>query len=180
MTHPHQHPGLYARRHAAFTLVELLAVIVVLAVLSAVAIPSFLDLRFRSAATAVAADFRVIAGAANSYFQSTGTWPSDGRDAMPAELDRYFSHAQLSGGVGTPMGADTIYDWNGPPLVSATGTLFDGPNFSVYPWSGRWVTPRDWTDEEIAILRRVDSMIDDGDIDAGRLRNNLAYLFNLP
>jgi len=77
------------------------------------------------------------------------------------------------------MSADTIYDWNGPPLVSATGTLFDGPYFSVYPWAGPWVTPRDWTAQDETILRRVDTMIDDGDINTGRVRASLAYLFNL-
>lgn len=161
-------------------MVELVAVMVVLAVLSAVAVPTFLDLRSRAAAAAVAADFRVITGAANAYFQTNGTYPSDGWNELPNEFDAYFSHAQLSGSVGTPMGADTIYDWNGPPLVSATGTLFNGPHFSIYPWAGQYVTPRDWTDQDTAILRRVDAMIDDGDIDTGRVRNDLAYLFNLP
>lgn len=152
---------------------------VVLAVLSAVVAPTFFDLRSHAAAAGVAADFRVISGAANSYFQSNGTYPPDGWNELPSEFDTYFSHAQLSGSVGTPMGTDTIYDWNGPPLVSITGTLFDGPYFSVYPWAGQYVTPRDWTTQDTAILRRVDTMIDDGDINAGRVRNNLAYLFNL-
>ena len=158
---------------------ELVAVIVVLAVLSAVAIPSFMDLRTSAAAAGVAADFRVIAGAANSYYQSTGTWAPDGWYEMPSVFDPYFSHSQLSGSVGTPMGADTIYDWNGPPFVNATGTLFDGPYYSVYPWAGPYTTPRDWTAQDETILRRVDTMIDDGDINTGRVRASLAYLFNL-
>lgn len=160
-------------------MVELVAVIVVLAVLSAVAIPSFLDLRTSAAAAGVASDFRVIAAAANSYYQTTGTWAPDGWYAMPAAFDPYFSHSQLSGGVGTPMGADTIYDWNGPPYVSATGILYDGPYFSVYPWAGPSVTARSWTAQDLTILRRVDTMIDDANANTGRLRGNLAYLFNL-
>lgn len=59
----------------AFTLVELLIVIVILAVLSAIILPKFYDQSKRSKESALKADLRLLRTAITSYQTDTGYYP---------------------------------------------------------------------------------------------------------
>lgn len=152
--------------------------IVVLAVLSGVAIPKFNSYAEHATAVALAADFRVISSAGWSYYRDTGTWAPDSWFSFPPELEPYFWSSQSVLNLGTPLAKDSIYDWNGPPLVQGSGLLGNGPSFSVQPNNGvnqhRWYTAR-----ELDILGRMDILIDDGDMNTGRVQWGY-YFFNMP
>jgi type II secretory pathway pseudopilin PulG len=159
-------------------LVELIAVIVVLAVLSGVAIPKFANISDQATAVAIARDFRVISNAGWAYVRDTGSWAPDAWHAFPPEFAPYFSSQQQQINIGTPLAKDTIYDWNGPPYVLPTGLLYNGPGFSIQPNDGvgnhRSITAREWS-----IVQRMDAIIDGGDHNTGRIRWGF-YAYNLP
>jgi prepilin-type N-terminal cleavage/methylation domain-containing protein len=166
-------------RAPAFTLVELIAVIVVLAILAAVAVPRYFDHRLRSVSVAVAADYRLMTNAAWSYFRDTGQWAPDAWIAFSPELQQYLTSNQRIGRSGTPLAEDVIYDWNGPPLRSPTGLLSLGPSLNSLTFNGTTNSYRPWSANELAVFLQVDSMIDDGSGATGRMRGS-EYFFNLP
>jgi prepilin-type N-terminal cleavage/methylation domain-containing protein len=166
--------------HPGFTLIELIAVIVVLAVLAAVAVPRYFDYSRRARVSAIAADFKAISSAGWAYFRDTGTWAPDAWHVFPVQLRPYLTTTQSLTNVHTPLGPSTIYDWNGPPLVSATGTLGNGPSFSLMTFQpGSPTTTRATTAEEQSIMRDVDTLIDNGSTTTGRIQG-FYYFFNLP
>ncbi|MCU0688407.1 MAG: type II secretion system GspH family protein, partial [Phycisphaerales bacterium] len=63
--------------HPAFTLVELVAVIVVLAILAAVAVPRYFDYQQRAVATRMARDINVFYYALRAYRRDTGVAPPE-------------------------------------------------------------------------------------------------------
>lgn len=59
----------------AFTLIELLIVVAIIAILAAVALPNLLEAQMRSRVTRMIADMRSIATAAEMYFTDHGVYP---------------------------------------------------------------------------------------------------------
>ena len=64
------------RRYRAFTLVELLIVIVVLAVLAAIVIPKFADSGSRSKDSSLKSDLQVVRSAVDLFKTDTGAYPA--------------------------------------------------------------------------------------------------------
>ena len=64
------------RRRAAFTLVELLVVVVVLGILAAMAIPKFKNTKGKANAAALRTDLRNLATAEESYFYTNNHYTS--------------------------------------------------------------------------------------------------------
>lgn len=63
------------KRPCAFTLIELLIVVAIIALLAAVAVPNFLEAQTRARAAAVRADMRTIAVAAEAYHSDNNAYP---------------------------------------------------------------------------------------------------------
>jgi prepilin-type N-terminal cleavage/methylation domain-containing protein len=63
------------KRLTAFTLIELLIVVAIIAILAAIAVPNFLEAQTRSKVSRVYADFRSIATAIESYAVDTNKYP---------------------------------------------------------------------------------------------------------
>jgi prepilin-type N-terminal cleavage/methylation domain-containing protein len=66
----------------AFTLIELLIVVAIIAILAAIAVPNFLEAQTRSKVSRVQADFRTLATAIESYFVDKNSYPYDQDDQI--------------------------------------------------------------------------------------------------
>lgn len=73
MSRPASVTHLSAPRHAAFTLVEIMIVVVIIGILAALAIPGFQKMRTASQDKAVLNNARQIANAAEQYYHETGS-----------------------------------------------------------------------------------------------------------
>ena len=67
-------------RRAAFTLLELVIVVAIIAILSAVAVPTFLEAQTRSKVARVRGDVRTVGIAVETYLSDYGTYPLDPYD----------------------------------------------------------------------------------------------------
>ena len=74
-----RHPHPAERRHAgarrAFTLIELLVVVAIISILSAIAVPNFLEAQVRSKVARAKGDMRTIATALESYHADNNRYP---------------------------------------------------------------------------------------------------------
>jgi len=65
------------RKRTAFTLIELLIVVAIIAILAAIAVPNFLEAQTRSKVSRTHNDLRALATALESYFVDTNKYPTD-------------------------------------------------------------------------------------------------------
>ena len=84
-----KNPPLRRPRTAAFSLVELAVVVLIISLLAAIAVPAFKRVTIRARSAAVANDLRVFAAAFQVYVHEHGDWPpGDGTPgAFPAGLE---------------------------------------------------------------------------------------------
>jgi prepilin-type N-terminal cleavage/methylation domain-containing protein len=74
----------------AFTLIELLIVVAIIAILAAIAVPNFLEAQTRSKVSRVQADFRTLATAIESYFVDKNSYPWDQDDDITSSGEDGF------------------------------------------------------------------------------------------
>ncbi|MEO1583245.1 MAG: prepilin-type N-terminal cleavage/methylation domain-containing protein [Planctomycetota bacterium] len=138
------------RARRAFTLVEILIVVVILGILAAVVVPSFANAVEPSRHSAFATSMRAFAQAMQFYRAENGAWPEDGTSGeAPAgtedllDIDAFESI--------TPIGG--VWDTESDPagLGYGVGVVFNGEGES--------------RDSEYMLL--IDELIDDGDLTSG-------------
>jgi prepilin-type N-terminal cleavage/methylation domain-containing protein len=79
------------RRRHGFTIIELLAVMIVIGLLAGIALLKYIDLRHRARAVAVAADLESVRLAAYGAWYEHNTWPNDAAPGqVPADLVPYL------------------------------------------------------------------------------------------
>src|SRR6266513_2538776 len=86
------------RKHAGFTLVEIMIVVAIIALLAAIAVPGFLRARKRSQASKILNDLRIIDGAVDQYAVETGRKTGD--QVLVADWTNYLkkdTHLYLTG-----------------------------------------------------------------------------------
>lgn len=138
----------------AFSLIEILVVVVVIGILAAVVVPNSIRAGDTARVTATAEDLKAIARAVDAYRNATGRWPRDvNRGIMPPEIAEYFKKADPFQKM-VPIGG--VYDYDGP-----SGSR--GPRVSIRSGTGNPL-PDD------ATVLELDRLMDDGDVTTGRLR----------
>lgn len=137
------------RPKKGFTLIELLVAVVVIGLMAAMAIPTFLKVTRNSKAAAVASDINTLAKASETYIMESGQWPPDTTTGVfPSELAGYFSARFFE--TNTPMGGQWDYEQFDSGVTSAVGVV--SPTLP---------------EEDIT---KVDALIDDGNLATGQFR----------
>lgn len=135
----------FSKENRGFTLVELLIVVIILAVITGIAIPSYLALRNRARESATESEMRNIATALELAESDDGSYPPTGEDMedLEGELAEFidsipyvdawnnsYVYAQTDSGAGytlTSTGIDT--DDDGDDIVITNGEFTSTGNY---------------------------------------------------
>jgi prepilin-type N-terminal cleavage/methylation domain-containing protein len=77
-------------KEEGFTLIELLVVIVILGILMAIAVPSYMGFRDRASKSAAQADVRAAIPSVEAYYSDHGSYADDSTSDPPATFDIDF------------------------------------------------------------------------------------------
>ena len=139
------------RRVAAFTLVEIMIVVAIIALLVVIALPSFLRARQHAQNAKFINALRVATDAFQMYATEHNAYPPDvNRATVPSGMDLYFGQT-LDFTQPTPIGGD--WDWD----------------YQVYGFTAGVSVVSPFADD--AQLAEIDAKIDDGDLSAGSFKN---------
>jgi prepilin-type N-terminal cleavage/methylation domain-containing protein len=138
------------RQNAAFTLVEIMIVVSIIALLAAIAVPSFLRARVRSQNSKFINALRVASDAIDLYTtEHPGEFPADvTRGIVPPELVRYLDET-FDWTARTPIGGRWDWDFN-VMSVTAAVSIVDPP--------------------DVERMTEIDRTYDDGNLTAGRFQ----------
>jgi len=140
--------------HRAFTMIELLVVIIVVGILAAMVVPKFATAQQDTSLAATAEDLKVIEAALQMYVAKNGTYPRDvNRTKYPPELKPYFKNGNPFEKL-VPLGGK--YDYEGPP------------NWNPVQISMR--TESGTVGHTEAEAQRLDDYMDDGNLATGLIR----------
>jgi prepilin-type N-terminal cleavage/methylation domain-containing protein len=84
------------RSEKGFTLIELLVVMIILAILTAIAIPSYLSFRDRANKSAAGADLRAAIPSVEAWFSDHGTYSGMTVASLQADYDQSISSGIIS------------------------------------------------------------------------------------
>lgn len=137
----------------AFTLIEVIIIVIVIGILAAVAAPKFVGAQADTELASTAEDLRAIENAVSMYYAKHGAYPRDvNRSQAVSVLAPYFK-ADNPFEKPAPIGG--VYDYEGPP------------NWSPVQISIR-SERRGSHSEETAI--ELDEYMDNGDLKTGTIR----------
>ena len=153
---PRPPPG----RRAAFTLVEIMIVVVIIGLLAALAIPAFQRVQRGAQNNTVVNDFRVFSQAFETYSTQNGAWPGN---VGPGVVPTGMSSADFKTSVWqstTPLGGKWNWDMN----IAGFTAGVSNSNFIC-------------TDAQ---LQEIDAKLDDGDLTTGNFQkvssNRVMYI----
>lgn len=160
-------PPLSRRRSRAFTLVEIMVVVVIIGLLAAAALPAYRLITLRSRAASVVNDLRTFSTVFITYSLQNGRYPDDGDpQVVPPQVA-----GQLPGNFSqrTPIGG--VYKWNFD--VPADGVPAKAA-IIIQAVSGNALL------DDLDQLETVDKQIDDGNLATGNLQlgstNSLVFI----
>lgn len=143
-------PFTRLRPRRAFTLVEIMIVVVVIGLLVAMAVPGLARVKSQAVAKRYLNDVRQIAAGAERYAMETGQFPPNGIGALHPSLRGYVPDSLF--GTTTPLGG--VWDWD----YQQNGFTV---SISVYQFTA--------PDEQ---LLAIDRTIDDGNLNTGAFRKD--------
>ncbi|MEM7681899.1 MAG: type II secretion system protein [Planctomycetota bacterium] len=140
----------------AFTLVEILIVVVILGILAAIVVPQFADATTGASQTAFVNNVRSFAQASEAYYHEFGEYFEDaGTGNAPVMLGRYHTPEEWESL--TPIGGQWDAENNGVGgYQSAVGVVFGGADTGPT--------------RDDAFMQQVDAIFDDGDLADGAFR----------
>lgn len=138
------------KKSVAFTLVELLIVVVILGILAAVITTSFANASVEAGQKAFVTNLKTLASACELYKVQNGVWPDDASSGvLPPELASYIKPHQWESP--TPIGGVWDVEFNESGITSAIGVHFDGTGQT----------------QDDAFMTIVDDIFDNGDLNSG-------------
>ena len=141
-------PGFAASK--GFTLMELMVVIAIIGILSAIAVPNFVNYRRKAHITEAAEDIKNFEKGFISYALDENEFPDDSHIVLP-DLPKMADYIDpVVWGKTTALGG--TYNWEGA---------------DTYPYVGISIFQATAPQKELELL---DSMLDDGDLTTGRFR----------
>lgn len=115
------------RRASAFTLIELLIVVAIIAILAAIAVPNFLEAQTRAKVSRARADARSVATALESYAVDNNKYPIP-RFEPYQDLGLRQSAAQfVPGGAHPVSGGQTVYGGLSTPIAYISSAQLKDP-----------------------------------------------------
>jgi prepilin-type N-terminal cleavage/methylation domain-containing protein len=124
------------RSQKGFTLIELLVVMIILAILTAIAIPSYLSFRDRANKSAAGADLRAAIPSVEAWFSDHGTYSGMTVASLQAQYDQSINPSIISLGAlsdttycvqaTSPNDVDKIAVKQGPNQQIVVGTVSSG------------------------------------------------------
>ena len=126
----------FSRTHGAFTLIELLIVVAIIAILAAIAVPNFLEAQTRAKVSRAVSDMRTLATGIAAYRVDTNQIPLDGDDVDPIDTDLWDTRFGLR-----PLTTPVAY-LTGIPLAPAVFMNELNPPESQERKAYEWATTR--------------------------------------
>ncbi len=136
----------------AFTLIEILIVVVILGILAAIVIVQFVGAREDAEKAAFISSGQIFAQAATRFHLDNGVYPNDTSPGqLPVGFGEYINYNKWL--APTPIGGQWDAELNEDGITSAVGVVFDGSN-----------------NKPDAFMLAIDAEIDDGDPETGFFR----------
>ena len=155
-------------RTRAFSLVEIMVVVVIIGLLAAMALPAYRQVTLRSKASAVGNDLRTFSTAFITYNLQNGKWPANGDPAViPPELVNALTNNFT---LKTPIGG--VYRWSYD--ASADGITAKAALIIQTESADNMVS------DDTDLWLMIDRQLDDGNLNTGNLQvgstNSLVYI----
>ena len=148
------HPA--SRRARAFTLIELLIVVAIIAILAAIAVPNFLEAQTRAKVTRAKADMRTADNAIETYYLDNNSYPSgfdiNVRPGVPESHSLFLLSTPISYITSGNLQDPFIPEPDPRPMYSTfqydpmtpTGKMFSAYNFGPGPYLVNEGEPASW------------------------------------